>query len=447
MTTTRLIGPCLLGFVGALTLACGGGSGAHPNDVAGGGGSSSGGGSGGNQGVAGKNTNAGASGGGRGPVSMVPEGTCNKDKKVEGAPKACVPVAGCNAETVKGEYKPQGTAMVLPPGKITELKLPIDAVTKGIGATAVEFDPQNTAILFAGVEQTDGGSPQNGIYKSLDGGATWKQIGSGSDEDNSDCFPVYLDLPVHVEIDPHDGNHLYASSGVRGRNQGFWVSWDGGETFIRARDGDLTTIAVDPCDFCHVLVGSHRQDPPVGVLESFDGGVNWTVHEPTFKGWNGGSYGLTFVPEDREGKTWLLHNDNVWLTTDSGANWTSQSAIPTVHGGTEQYFASNGDIYSGADGSPIRSTDHGKTWSRIAGLSSAPYYAVIGDGTNLYAMPDGYPPPGPMLTSLETDGVTWVPYPSDPTKLQRGMVFPRFDKVAGILYFTNQKAQALKVIR
>ncbi|HEV8247024.1 MAG TPA: hypothetical protein VGP93_14705 [Polyangiaceae bacterium] len=356
----------------------------------------------------------------------------------EGHPGACVSTGQCSALTHVATYCPEGTPPDLALGVPTDIGPPVGPLGDGGGALALTIDPSNTAILYAGLEFQNGGSPNNGLWRSKDGGASWTRLGT-SDDNAYDCHSNYMDLPIRIEVDPENSDHLYLTEGVRGAGNGFWVSWDAGESWIRARSGDFTEMSVDPCDFCHVIVGSHASEP-VGVLESTDGGYTWIDHPPPAgQGWSGGSYGLSFLhdPATCQGdpSTWLVHNEAMWKTSDSGGNWTKVSDIGGIHGFTTIYYASNGDVYSGAYGRPGRSTDNGDSWAEVDGLISAVYYGLTGDGTNVYAMPDGFPAPGPMMSSPESVQ-NWTEF-GNKQALARGMQHPRFDPLSGNIYFVN----------
>src|SRR5262249_24862768 len=148
-------------------------------------------------------------------------------------PAACVPSGECNAlKPSTAKYQPSGKAPELPVGKLVDIgPKPGELQSGAANAITMTFDPQNTAVLYVGYEFEIGGSPHNGLWKIMDGGSTWKLLGT-SDPDPFDCKSNYLDLPVNIAVDPNDSQHLYATEGVRGAGNGFWVSWDGGESWI-----------------------------------------------------------------------------------------------------------------------------------------------------------------------------------------------------------------------
>ena len=441
--------PCLvitgLGVAVGLLAACSGSEpGAQPAT-----GASSGAGTGGSSAGTGGSSDGGRStiGAAAGEDTAGPQapgecGSTDRSNRFEGRPAACVPSNECTAlKPSMAKYEPSGKAPDLPVGKLVDIGPKPGELQSGAGnALTMTFDPQNTAILYVGYERQIGGSPSNGLWKSTDGGSTWKLMGM-SDPDPYDCRSNYLDLPVNIAVDPNDSRHIYVTEGVRGAGNGFWVTWDGGESWIRAYSEDLTALAVDPCDFCHVLVGSHGTSP-VGILESKDGGYSFTRHEAP-SGWEGGSYGVNFAydPKSKQGdsNTWLVHNSKMRRTADAGATWADVADIGGIHGFTSTYFASDGTLYSGSGTGPIRSSDNGKTWMRSGdGLSPGGVtYGIIGDGSALYAMVDNAPPPQPLMTSPEDDGQNWAPYGSGDLAAPRGMQQPHFDAVSNILYFVN----------
>jgi photosystem II stability/assembly factor-like uncharacterized protein len=342
-----------------------------------------------------------------------------------------------------GPFSPEGTAPRLERGVVTRigpefsLTPPLDA----IGSATVAIDPSNTAVLYTGFEVTNGNTTkENGLYRTRDGGSTWTLLGT-SDENPWDCTSNFLDLAINMAVDPNDPNHLYVTQGVRGGALGFWVSWDAGETWTRAFFDDLTAMSVDPCDFCHVILGSHTQGP-IGVLETEDGGYSWKIHEPPAGFDNGGgSYGVAFLYDPRSGQgdpnTWMLHGNGIWRTSNAGDSWSRVSEFGGIHGSTLLYYATNGDVYTGSYGYPARSRDNGMTWELSqAGLSNGTYFGVGGDGTNLYTMVDGFPAPFPIMMAPESAGDNWTPLAAD-AKTPRGISHQQFDPSSGVMYFVG----------
>jgi hypothetical protein len=299
------------------------------------------------------------------------------------------------------------------------------------------LDPCNPAVIYLCVASLSMVNP--GVYKTTDAGTTWNKVGQ-------------LDTPIHVRVDPKDSNHLYANDGVWGGTQGFWVSTDGGNTFVTpegwkalADTGemfiwDTYDVVADPSDFNHVLVSFHsawgwtdsKWKANSGVLESTDGGDSWIVHEPQ-EGWGyGHAINFLYRPDLGIGdaNTWLLgtQGSGFWRTSDAGASWTKVSDLGIQHGGGNLYYTNEGVLYaSGADHN-LRSTDNGVTWASVG--PGGGYNAVGGDGENLYAAKCFGPTP--FVTSPEDDGETWTNYNSQ--EFNSGSYEFGFDATNGILY-------------
>ena len=145
-----------------------------------------------------------------------------------------------------------------PPG------FPFDANTFSQG---MAISPCNPSVLYLTIESFD--TRLGGLFRSTNAGASWSRVAR--------VVPNYtgvdfLDNPVRVRVDPNDPLHVYAIGGVRGATQGFWVSTDGGDSFVPSEkfaalnttaqgmgmfQYDVYDIAVDPTDFKHILLAHH----------------------------------------------------------------------------------------------------------------------------------------------------------------------------------------------
>ena len=291
-----------------------------------------------------------------------------------------------------------------------------------------------------------------GLFKTTDGGSTWSRIAKVTPafQGASD----HLDMPLHIEIDPKDSNHLYAGDGVRGGSQGFFVSNDAGATFVQPKgfidaltqagidNRDIYDVAVDPVDFQHVLLSFHYRwgwdETPwkrnSGVMESKDGGASWIVHPPT-PGWGSGhSINFLYAPKLGIGdsKTWLLgtQDNGFWRTSDAGATWKQVTTTNITHGGGDIYYTAAGVLYAGGT-QTVRSTDNGVTWQPVGPGST---WTVGGDGTTLYSG-GGWGSNRPFQVSRETDGITWKDY--DTQKIGDGPYAMTYDSTNGIMYSSS----------
>jgi photosystem II stability/assembly factor-like uncharacterized protein len=184
------------------------------------------------------------------------------------------------------------------------------------GAIDVAFDPQNPNILFASLWETrrtpwtlSSGGPGSGVYRSTDGGSTWKRLdehglpngpygrvglavaanservyalieakagGLYRSDDGGDTWDLVngshglLQRPwyyMHVIADPQDANTLYVA------DVEFFKSTDGGHNFnkIKVPHGDNHGLWIDPKNTKRMIASDDG-----GVTVSLDGGKSWT---------------------------------------------------------------------------------------------------------------------------------------------------------------------------
>lgn len=361
---------------------------------------------------------------------------------------------------------PAGTPPALKPGTWSDIT-PSEAGLKcctgtggnSFGASFIEVDPSDPRTLYVGFDQL-------GLWKSVDGGSTWKAPGKKEQLNAQGGNQTgYLDSPLRLRVDPGDSKHLYATQGVRGQTLGFWVSNDGGSTWklpqgfadIAASKAtrDVSMMAVDPTDFKHVILASHSPWPNrnnAGILESKDGGNTWVTHNPP-SAWGVGTVGVSFLYDPKHGvgdaKTWLVGTDGAgfWRTSDAGESWTKVGSYSIPHGGHETFYAASGLLYAGATPYPVRSSDNGLTWQALdMGPAFSYYYSVAGDGKTLYTSPaytgTNGGAPAPFYTSSESDGKSWSVM-SGGQKFVDGPYMMRFDSANGIMYSASWGAGVL----
>jgi hypothetical protein len=281
------------------------------------------------------------------------------------------------------------------PGVWTDITPPVVDFASTFGIVFVAIAPSAPGTLYANADD-------RGVWKSTNFGTTWTRLGSPYTYDYSG-FTTYIDAPSSIEVNPVNANHCYLTQGVRGSTLGFWKTTDGGATWnvpagfatisSTTTTNDVVSMAVDPTDFNHVLVGSHSRwqgDVLAGIMETTDGGLTFrAIAAPST--WPNGTHGIVFLYDPATGQgnsnTWLVmtDGDGLWRTTNAGSSWTKVSTIGSVHGGCRHYYAADGKLYIGGQPYPQVSADNGVTWTQLtSGLTSASYYQVFGDGQTLY---------------------------------------------------------------
>ncbi|HJQ38387.1 MAG TPA: glycoside hydrolase, partial [Thermoanaerobaculia bacterium] len=186
------------------------------------------------------------------------------------------------------------------------------------GGIDVVLDPSNPQIVYAALwEQRQGPwengvfvGPNNGVYKSIDGGTTWRQLTSG--------LPSNEALGrAGLEVCAANSKRLYAIAGTKKESGGLYRSDDAGETWTRMNDderlwgrpGDFNEVRADPKNADVVYVAN------IVTWKSTDGGKTFAA----LRGAPGG---------DDYHRLWINPND-----TNIILNASDQGAVVTVNGG------------------------------------------------------------------------------------------------------------------
>ncbi len=108
-------------------------------------------------------------------------------------------------------------------------------ISEHTGIAEIAIDPTNPNVLYASAHQRRrrewtyiGGGPESGLYKSTDGGETWKEINKG--------LPAGKMGRIGIAVSPADHNYVYAIVEARGDKGGFFRSTNMGENWSKMSD-------------------------------------------------------------------------------------------------------------------------------------------------------------------------------------------------------------------
>ncbi len=271
----------------------------------------------------------------------------------------------------------------------------------GADVTALVMDPNNPAILYAGIHGGD-------IFKSTNGGESWRIVRTS---------PNPYSAVQALAIDPTNSSTLYCSRGGAGGE--ISKSTDRGETWQILNNLIMSALVVDPSNPNIVYGAGH------GVFKSTDGGLGWTdigaqqgitsdtsllvlaldplnpnivyaagatpTHDVVFKSSNGGqSWTTSFLNDDHAvvrslaidptnpNIIYAATRSGVYKSTDGASTWTTFNSGLT-------YLAVNAiaidphnpaTLYAGVFGVGVFKSINGGSWSAAyTGLSGA--YIII----------------------------------------------------------------------
>jgi photosystem II stability/assembly factor-like uncharacterized protein len=263
----------------------------------------------------------------------------------------------------------------------------VDAAT---GVADIAMDPKDPQVLYAAAYHfrrspwhfSDGG-PEDGIYKSVDGGETWSRLtGHG--------LPKGPVGRIGLAVAPSAPNIVYAVMGTN--NEGvLWRSDDAGAHWTMVSNDD--EVDVRPFYFSHIAVDPGNPDHVFALsmylMESRDGGHSFHPIDPS------------------------EHPDNhaIWIDPLDGNR-----------------------ILDGNDGGIILSRDNGRTWAFLHNLAIGQFYHVAADNQSPYDVCGGlqdnsaycglaHSPNPNGITERDWydlnggDGIFAVPDPSNPNRI------------------------------
>jgi photosystem II stability/assembly factor-like uncharacterized protein len=335
----------------------------------------------------------------------------------------------------------------------------------------VTLAPSNPSIVYVGTGEANNrqsSSWGDGVYKSMDGGATWKHLG--------------LNETHHIgriAVHPTDPDTVYVAAlgDLWGPNKerGVFMSKDGGatwnQTLIINEDTGVSDIAIDPQSPNIVYAAAYERrrtsfgynggGPGGGIYRSTDGGLHWTKlgTGDVGRGLPTGDYGRCAIDiyrkhsnivyvliehatagglyrSEDKGATWTRQSDtnprpsyfsqirvdpnndlklwmggvNIYMSEDAGKTW-SQDRFRDVHSDNHGIWIdpNNSDhVLSGNDGGIWETLDSGRNWRHIDNIALGQFYEVAYDFQKPYhvcgGLQDNYSWCGPSSTT-QTVGI------------------------------------------
>lgn len=267
-------------------------------------------------------------------------------------------------------------------GKSWDKVLYIDENT---GAIQVIVDPTNSNIVYADMwaarmapwENGYFAAKTSGLYKSTDGGTTWKKLENG--------LPHGQDTlgRIGFGISPSNPNRLYAIVDAHSKG-GIYRTDDGGESWMRINTDDRLWVRGD--DFAEIKVDPKNPDivydADVVVWKSLDGGKTWSG----FHGAPGGDdYHRLWINPTNPDVILLASDQGAQVTVNGGNTWGTWYNQPTAqlyHVSADNAFPYNvysGQQESGSVGIASRGNDGEITFRDWHPVAAEEYGYVVAD--------------------------------------------------------------------
>ena len=216
------------------------------------------------------------------------------------------------------------------------------------GAIQVTIDPNNSNIIYADMwagrqgpwENGSWNGTESGLFKSIDGGTTWKKLTAGLPSTEQGLGRIGFCIA------PSNSNRLYATVDA-GKMGGIYRSDDAGESWINinaderlwGRGSDFAEVKADPKNADIVYTAD------VVVWKSEDGGKTWKA----FRGAPGGDdYHRIWINPDNTNIILIASDQGAIITVNGGetfSSWYNQPTAQFYHVSADNAFPYN--VYSG----------------------------------------------------------------------------------------------------
>ncbi len=248
-----------------------------------------------------------------------------------------------------------------------------------IGAIAI--DPTNPNVVWVGTGENNNQNNViygDGVYKSEDGGSSWKNMGLKESRQIGG-----------IVVDPKDGNIVYVAaygpSRIAGGDRGIFKTTDGGKTwnnvlFISKYTGCFE-VHMDP-RYSNILYASAHQrmrnlytgvygGPESGIYRSTDSGTTWEKMKKGLPDADMGRIGIAISPVNPDILYTIIEaakDGGVYKSTDRGFSWAKQSSyVSSFPFYFQKLFCDTKDVdrvYS-MDVFMQVTIDGGKTWANL----------------------------------------------------------------------------------
>ena len=245
----------------------------------------------------------------------------------------------------------------------------------------ITIDPNNTNIVWVGTGENNNQRSVaygDGVYKSVDGGSSWKNMGLKNSEHIG-----------NILVHPNNSNIVYVSAygplWSKGGDRGIYKTDDGGNTWNKILYIDEHTgfneIHMDPRDPNILYAASHQRrrhvytyvggGPGSGLHKSTDGGVTWKEINKGLPGVEIGRIGIDISDANPEIIYAIVEaaerKGGFYKSTNRGETWVKQSSKVTSGNYYQEIFADpvDEDIVYTMDTWMAVTHDGGKTFKNV----------------------------------------------------------------------------------
>jgi photosystem II stability/assembly factor-like uncharacterized protein len=248
----------------------------------------------------------------------------------------------------------------------------------------IVINPKDPNIVYVAAQGTlYSRSKERGIYKSVDGGITWKNV-------------LYVDEKTgcaEMSMDMNNPSILYAAMWEHGRlpwkvisggpGSGLYKSTDAGEHWEKMKEGlpkEMGKMSIAVCrsnpEKVYALIESDFEKEAGGLYMSEDAGKNWSQvsddHHLIQRAW----YYMELFPDPLNENVLYVMSASAFRSIDGGKTWED---ISNTHGDYHNLWinpANSNNMIISDDGGSAITFNQGKTWSTQNNQPTAQFYRI-----------------------------------------------------------------------
>ncbi|MCG8467248.1 MAG: glycosyl hydrolase [Gemmatimonadetes bacterium] len=249
----------------------------------------------------------------------------------------------------------------------------------------IRIHPRDPDVVYVAAQGSPfAPTPERGIYRSIDGGASWELVLHVDENTGASDLAMDRSNPriLYASMWDHDREPWVIRSG--GPGSGFWKSTDGGDTWTEINQGlpevmGKTAIDVSGADPDRLWALVEADEDVDGIYRSDDGGASWSLmsSERQLRGRAWYYIEVYADPQDRE--TVYVMNSPFLRSIDGGRTWET---IQTPHVDHHDLWINpldNRIMISANDGGGTVSFNAGETWSTQENQPTAQIYRLTVD--------------------------------------------------------------------
>jgi photosystem II stability/assembly factor-like uncharacterized protein len=256
----------------------------------------------------------------------------------------------------------------------------------------IAIHPKDPNVVFVAAQGAlYGHSTDRGVYKSTDGGTTWNKVLYV--DDKTGCVELSMDMNnpriLYAAMTEYGRLPWKVISG--GPTSGMYKSTDGGETWKKIQKGlptELGKMAVAVCrsnsERVYALIESDSDKEKGGLFVSNNAGESWSLvtkdHRLIQRAW----YYIELFTDPKDDNTIYVLSAPALRSEDGGKTWENLSG---THGDFHDLWINPNDsrnMVISNDGGAGISVNYGKTWSTQANMPTAQFYRINVDNTFPY---------------------------------------------------------------